>query len=73
MKWKEIKDKITDKIDLHTLKRRLKKYQSAAKCYAKENNYMDFFHQQGIPHTVRAIRVLEDKINKNKTDKNKKD
>jgi hypothetical protein len=68
MKCKELMNKISDKIDLHTLKRRLKKYQSAAKCYAKENNYMDFFHQQGIPHTVRAIRLLEDKINKNKRD-----
>ncbi|WP_298836440.1 hypothetical protein [Clostridium sp.] len=64
MKWKEFTNEISDKIDLHTLKKRLKKYQSAANCYAKENNYMDFFHQQGIPHTVRAIRLLEAKINK---------
>lgn len=69
MKWKELKDKITDRIDLHTLNKRLKRYQSAANCYAKEKNYMDFFHQQGIPSTVRAIKVLEAKINKNKVNK----
>ena len=66
MKWKEITNKISDKIDLHALNKRLKKYQSAANCYAKENNYMDFFHQQGIPSTVRAIKLLQAKINKNK-------
>ena len=66
MKWEKLINKISDKIDLHTLNKRLKQYKSSAKFYARDNNYMDFYHQQGIPHTVRAIRILEDKINKNK-------
>jgi hypothetical protein len=44
------------------LKQRLKRYKRDAKYYEKENNYNNWYHEQGIPQLEEEISILTSKL-----------